>query len=325
MKFLVILAALAALSCSTTKDSDKSKDWDLPEAAKAPEWVYAPGQGCADSELCAAGEGESMESADAQARKALAAIFSVKITSQLDIHKTSFSDEEVEELKEFVSDQVNQTVDEVLEAVEIKRRYEREGLFFSLASLERSKAASLLKRKVSSIDNELEHLYRLKRKSSIKRMMGLLDERSLLADKLIVVEGQAGKAPVSFTQIQNLKYASGGFRKVYVQAGEDVPETMVKFMEQLLTGMGYQILDKRAVDYVVELKTRAKRSYLNVEGFQKYVFYVTVAAKDNAQKKLGVFTAAAAQTGRDKRDAYLRAKPTLQEEIEKKIDKLNLK
>ena len=329
MKTISILLCLAAVlfsSCSgVKKKSQDLKGTDSERPLDSPEWVYAPDEGCSESELCAAGEGESMASADSRARKALAAVFSVKINSQFDIHKTSYSDEEVSELKEFASDQVSETVDEVLEAVEIKRRFEKDGLFFSLAALDKDQAKESLRRKIEAVDDELRHLYGLKRKSSIKRMMGLLDERGQLADKLLVVSGRAPKAPATFAQIQNIKFSSGGYNKVYVSADQKVPSTLKKHLEQILVSSGYQVLDNRAVDYVVELKFDSKEAYLNVEGFKKFVFAFSANAKNNVNEKIGSFNVVETQTGRTKNDAFLRAKTDIQTEMESKVDKLNLK
>lgn len=325
MKKILCLASLLVISCSTTKKNDSQIDYDQAEDAKAPEWVYAPDEGCGSGEICAAGEGESMGKADARAKTSLASIFSTRIQSQLDIHKTDYSDEEISEIKEYVNDQVSETVDEALKTAEIRRRYERDGLFFSLASIDRRKTSRLLKREIEAIDNEINHLYSMKRKSSIKRLMGLLDQRSLIADKLIVVDGQASRAPITFSQVQNIKYSSGGYNKVFIRTGKNVPSTLSKYFQQMLTNSGYRVAQNRAVDYILELKYEAKETFLNVEGFKKFVFTFTALASNNVNEEIGGFTVVETQTGRTEQDAYLRIKNKFQKEIEKKLSNLNLK
>lgn len=325
MKAISILCTLLFVACSSTKNKSTSIDMDGPEGARAPEWVYAPDSVCGDSQICAAGEGESLEQSDIRAKKALASVFSTQIQSQLDIHKTTFSDDEVNEMKEFVNIQVGETVDGVLKAVEIEKRFERDKLFFSLAVLDKSKARESIRRQIDIIDSELVHLYSLKRKTGIKRMMTLLDERALLADKMIVVGGNAGRSPVTFSQVQNIKFANKGLDKVHVRSKSNVPKTMEKFFQQLLSESGYKVKDDLAVDYVLDLSYSSKEAYLNVEGFKKYVFTFTAIAVNNVKEKIGTLSVTTSQTGRNEQDAYLRAKPKLQEEIENKIDKLNLK
>lgn len=324
--FISILFVLSA-GCSThkSKDSKRIYDLDAAEKAKAPEWVYAPDEGCSSNHLCAAGEGESMNQADARARKAIAAVFSTQINSQFDIHKTSFSDEEVNELKERVNDVVTEKVDGILKGVEIKKRFQRDGLYFSLASLNKSKAIESLRREIKSLDSELIHLYSLKHKSSVMRMMEILDERAGLSDKLIALKGSASVAPVTFAQVQNLKFNTRGFDKVFVRAGESVPLSLSKGFSETLSDSGYKVRTDLAVDYIIDLKYEAREAYLNVSGFKKYVFTFSVQALNNLKEKIGSFNVTQTQTGRTEQDAFIRAKTKLQGEAQKKLSKLNLK
>lgn len=325
MKALFILSSVLIFSCSTVKKSEKPADLDQPEDSAAPEWVYAPDEACPDSEICATGEGESLQQADSRARKSLASVFGTKIQSQLDIHKTDYSDEEVSEIKEFVNSQISESVDGILKGVEIKKRYERDKLFFALAVLDKSKASESLEHEIEAIDSELSHLYSLKRKSSIKRMMTLLDMRASLSDKLIVINGKASASPVSFAQVQNIKFSSGGYNKVRIKTGNSVPVVFSKFLEENLTSSGYQVLDSSAVDYVIDLKYQAKEAYLNVEGFKKFVFTFSAQAYNNVNEKVGSFTINHVENGRSERDAFLKAKRVVQKEIEEKFNLLNLK
>lgn len=327
--FALLFANIYFSGCSLQKKTgaNASKKAEphkkLPE--ETPSWVYAPEEGCGEEEICAVGEGESLSAADISSKKGIAAIFSTKIQSQLDIHKTSFESAEISELKEFVLNQVGETVDGVLKSVEVKLRYEKNGLYFSLASLNKKKAADSIHMQIDSIDSELVHLYGLKRKSSIKRMMGLLDERAMLSDKLLVIDGSPSQPPVSFGQVQNIKYANKEHRKVFIRAAINVPNTLAKFFEQTMVNSGYQVLDEMAVAYVIDLRYEAKQAYLNVEGFKKFVFSFRVAATNNLGEKIGGFNVVQTQTGRTEQDAYLRVKPKIQEEIEDEFDKLNLK
>ena len=321
----IVFFLTAGCSSQKSKESKRIKDLDGAEKAKAPEWVYAPDEGCSSNHLCAAGEGESMNQADARARKAIAAVFSTQIKSQFDIHKTSFSDEEVSELKERVNDVVTEKVDGILKGVEIEKRFQRDGLYFSLASLTKSKAIESLRREIKSLDSELTHLYSLKRKSSVMRMMEILDERAGLSDKLIALKGSSSEAPVSFAQIQNLKFNTKGYDKVFVRAGDNVPLSLSKSFSESLSESGYKVRSDLAVDYIIDLKYEAREAYLNVSGFKKYVFTFSAQALNNLKEKIGSFNVTQTQTGRTEQDAFIRAKMKLQDEAQKKLSKLNLK
>ncbi|MCO4755811.1 MAG: LPP20 family lipoprotein [Bacteriovoracaceae bacterium] len=326
MKLICQFIFILAFGCSSSPKNAKHVDYDGADPAQTPEWVYAPDTGCVESEqICAAGEGTSLGQADLRARKALAAVFETKIESKLDIHQSSFSDDEISELKETIDSQVNETVDEILKSTEISKRFEKNGLYFSLAALDRSKTSKSLLAEIEAIDNELVHLYTLKRKSSIKKMMGLLEKRALLSDKLLVIKGVINKAPVSFAQIQNIKFSSTGFNKIFVRFEEQTPTTLSKYFLQLMTNAGYQIRKDRAVDYIVDVKYKTEEAFLNVKGFKKYVFSFVVEAKSNLGEKIGTFTINEVQTGRDENDAFLKVRPRIQKEIENKLNLLNLK
>ena len=158
MKLIWFISFLLLVGCSSTRDS--RVDLDGPTSTDTPEWVYAPDEACKDEiEICAAGEGESLEQADLRARKALAAVFETKIKSKLEIFKTSFSDDEVSELQESVEMQVGETVEAILKSTEIEKRYGKENLYFSLAVLKKGHASEMLNAEIDSIDNELTHLY----------------------------------------------------------------------------------------------------------------------------------------------------------------------
>lgn len=324
--YFMVLSFIFGTACSSQKSKDsRVQDIDAAERAKAPKWVYAPDEGCSPGHLCAAGEGESLGQADARARKAIAAVFSTQIKSQFDIHKTSFSDEEISELKERVSESVTEKVEGVLKGAEISKRFQRDGLFFSLAALDKSTAIESLRREVRSLDSELEHLYSLKRKSGVMRMMEILDERAGLTDKLIALKASASRPPVTFAQIQNLKFNNKGFDKVFIRSGDEVPLSLSKSFSQFLSDSGYKVRSDLAVDYIIDLKYEAKEAYLNVSGFKKYVFTFSAQALNNVKEKIGSFNVTHTQTGRTEQDAFIRAKSKLQDEAQKKLSKLNLK
>ena len=325
MKLFWCLAFLATLSCSTQIQKTKNKTFDEAERAEAPEWVYAADKACPPSEVCAAGEGESLQQADLRARKAMASIFQTHIASQLNARQTSFSSSEIDELKEMVEIQTQETVEGILKAVEIKKRFHKEGLFFALASLNKRKASQSLQREISVIDQELEHLFQGKKKSAIKRILTLLEKRRHLDDKMIVLRGESSKAAYTVADALNIKYASKGHKKVFVKAAKNAPSILVKQFEELLAETGYKTQRDSAVDYILEVGFSAKETYLNVKGFKKFAFAFSVEAKNNLNERIGSFVVNNEQTGRNQQDAFLKTKGYIQEQMEKNFNLLNLK
>src|SRR5690606_36014927 len=84
MKIIPILLLLS--SCSLFKSEPELS----ADSREVPGWVYAPYDACSEStELCATGEAKSSREAGAEARKNLASIFEVKVTSEFSAHASA--------------------------------------------------------------------------------------------------------------------------------------------------------------------------------------------------------------------------------------------
>ena len=95
-----------------------------------PGWIYSPYEFCQDGrEFCTAGEGRSLTEAEANARAHLASIFEVKIKT--DFQSFTSSSQVLpwqSQVKEEVQKSISESVDQVLEAVEIKKRHKKKTL-----------------------------------------------------------------------------------------------------------------------------------------------------------------------------------------------------
>ena len=321
---LIMLSVLFLLSCSSKKTKRIKVEYDQESFDGGPEWLYDPDKGCEKNELCVSSSADSSNLADTRAKKSIAAIFETEIKSNFDVYKTSMSQDELEQIEEEISSEVVESVNGILKTVIIKERFQKGDIFFALAALDKKKSAKSLREEMKILSDELSFLYGKKAKGSIKRMMILFDKHSRLNDKYIVITGKAIKLPITFAQIQNIKFTNKANQKVSIKSNNDTPKIIRKHLEQTLGEVGYKVIKSSAVDYYISMKWRSKNEYINVKGFEKYTYTIDISANDNLKKQIGSFTFSKTSTGRNKQDAFLKVKNEFLRNIDEKLNLLNL-
>jgi hypothetical protein len=327
MKNLIYFMAfsLIFISCSTSK---KKTDIELDggEAIDVPEWIYAPQSSCnEDQEICASAEGENSQISDTNARKSLGSIFESNVKSNFLIEKHGYTKAEASMLTERVSSEVSETISVVLNSVSIKTRYKKDGLSFSLASLNRLNAAKVLREEIKTLDDKIDFLYKKGNKSSIIKMHLLFEKRDQINTKIIVITNNPISTNMSFSKISQLKYSKKSGNRVFVKAVNTVPRTLKKWIESLLTQSGYKVVQDSNIDFILKIKYFVDEEFMKVKGFKKFSFSTNLEGKSNTGDKLGVFTVTVLGTGRTKQNAYLKIKKKLQEQIKRSFEKINLK
>lgn len=316
MKLLCLLLLVGACSHLNqfNKNSTESQD---------PEWIYSPYKLCNEQqELCAIGEGKSFTEADAVSRANLATIFEVKIQSDLTFtNSTQQTYPWQGEVKEDVQKALTESVNQILQGVEIKQRFKSKGISFSLASLNRSQAASSFSDKIKILDQELKVLWEKKQRTNIRRMMRLFLEREKLNEKLSIVTGLGRMSPVTWEEIVRWKKTKPDNEPVLLKFGQ-APDWMKEKLSEILSESGFHIVNSEA-SKVVSLQIESIKEFLNVDGFEKYTFTMSLMSIENGQKKR-VISSAKTVTGRTQADALLKVKSYFSEYIEDHISDLNL-
>lgn len=321
--FKVLFILFLAIGCSSSPK--KERKIIVPEGE--PVWLYSSEEGCRPTELCASGEGSAMKDSDAHAKKALAAIFETKIKANFKFSRQTFDNSEIVEMKEVITDEVNKQIEQVLKGAQIRERFKKDGIHFSLAVLDKNQAIRILRQELTKIDSEMEHYYSLKSRIYIKKLNMLFNRRELLNEKMIVVDSVDIPRKITFSQINNLKFTATGGKKLHLITATEVPRVMQKKIEEIFTEMGYEFTgkEKNASDYVINIKYGEKEEYLNVNGFKKFTFLINIEATTGQGKKLGIIALNEISNGRTKKDAFLKVRGKLIQEIGNNIEKLNLK
>lgn len=296
----------------------------LSETSKeTPSWVYAPYESCSEaSELCATGEAKTFGEADAEARKNLASIFEVKINSEFTaVTSTSQSAAWRSSVKEEIQSSLRESVNQILEGVEIKKRHRDKGLSYSLASLDRARASELIGGRLTKIDDELNTLWQRKERTSFRRIARLFLEREKLNERYFLVSGNPRPAMMSYKDILEWKKTRFNGSALALRVGQ-APEWMIEKVKELLTEAGFKIV-KGDASKALSLNVDSIKEYLNVAGFEKYTFTLNMTSFEGGEKNK-ILSASETVTGRTQTDALLKVKKFFNEYIEQHLSDLQL-
>ena len=288
-----------------------------------PKWIYSPYDGCSEaSELCASGEGKSFAQADAEARANLGSIFEVQIQSETNISSSSSQGFPWQgSVKEEVQKSLKESVHQILETVQIKNRYKKDRLSFALASLDRTKAGDLLLNRLEKLDHELALIWGPHQRTNLRRMVKLYMERERLNERYAIVSGQGKTSPVSWQQLMKFKESRPADEPLVLKIGQ-APDWMKEKISELLGEAGFRLVRGEAKK-MVTVQVDSIKEFMNVSGFEKHTFTLTLTSIMDGEKKRTISTSETV-TGRSQSDALLKVKSFFTDYIEQHLSDLQL-
>lgn len=314
-----ILLLLLVSSCALFQPKP-----DLSETSKdAPGWIYAPYEACSEeAELCATGEAKTYAEADAQARNNLASIFEVNVKSEFNVQTSSsqtfpWSGAVKQEVQQSLQESVNQ----ILETVQIKKHAKHNKLSYALASLNRSKATELIGGRLSKIDDELNTLWAKRSRTNLRKIVRLYLEREKLNERYSIVSGSPRPAQMTYKDIMAWRETRPKVENLTLKVGQ-APDWMTEKLKELLTEAGFRIV-KGDANKAISLNVDSIKEFLNVQGFEKYTFTMNMTSFENGEKNKVVSTSETV-TGRSQADALLKVKSYFNEYIEQHLSDLHL-
>jgi len=313
--FLFLLISGCALFRKEPVLSDSAKD--------DPSWLYSPYDACSESaELCATGEGKGFANADAEARANLSSIFEVKVQSDLSVTTSSTQTFPWQgQVREEVQKSVKESVNQVLETVQIKKHFRKAGLSHALASLDRHKASELIGSRLMKVDGELNTLWGNHQRTNLRKIVKLYTERERLNERYSVVSGQSRPAKVAWEKIIKWRESKPITEPLILKIGQ-APDWMKEKISELLTEAGFRLVKSNA-NKIVTVQVDSIKEFLNVEGFEKFTFTLGMTSIMNGEKKRTISTSESV-TGRTQADALLRVKDYFNEYIEHHLSDLRL-
>lgn len=318
LKFFFFLFLLS--SCSSMKGTQSKSEVTPDDGA----WIYEVEKGCPVEMLCASAGGKDQEEADTNAKKSLASIFETKINAQFRFVKNYIDNKDLSEVRESVIDEVNTQVDQVLKGAEIIKRFEKDGLIFSLVALDKNKSSQLLRQELTRIDDEMTHYFHLRNRIYLKKLVKLYNQREILNEKLTLISNQSIARKVTFSEINDLKYDEQTKLKIFLKMSESVPRILFVKVKNALTDIGHEIVSSDAGDVEISVDFKKKEEFLNVKGFKKYSYSLSLESYKKSKQKVGGFSLDYVANGRDDKNAFLKVRNKFLKEIDENLDKLNL-
>lgn len=301
--------------------------------SNSPDWIKEPIKFCPSGEICALGSGKNLERAMAVAREELAKVLKVKIIGSTNFNTYSRQIRE----QEWVQGQVNETYnkeieelsEEILEGTYIKETYKSENEnFFVFAGLNRNKTSLIIKNRIFLIDENIEHLFQLGRRASLFEAIKIFPLREDLDSRYEYLVGERIPPKVSLKDLysQKEKYFKKQ-TKVFLKFIDFKNEESLKaFIISRLLELGMvQVLDPNEKNaFEVNFFFSFKKSYFNVEGFEKYQFNLNAYSYNGSKMKIGSLNFSTDGIGRNFVQAKEIAQVKIKQYLSDNINQMNI-
>lgn len=170
-----------------------------------PDWIKEPIKFCPNNEICVLGSGKTLEKATVTAREELAKVLKVKIIGSTIFNTYSRQIRENESVEGKVNENFNKGIEEIsseiLEGTFVKETYKDGEHFLVLMALDKFKTGLIIKNKILSIDENIEHLYQLGRRASLFEAIKLYPLRDDLDSRYEYLIGEKIPPKISIKQL----------------------------------------------------------------------------------------------------------------------------
>ncbi len=295
-----------------------------PETShEVPEWVYSPYHSCLEAqELCATGEGKTFRKADAAARNNLASIFEVQVKSEFKVQTISAEATPWQaSVRQDVQHSLEESVNQILETVQIKKHFKKDGLSYSLASLDRSKGSELIGNRLYLLDKEISLLWKSRQRTSMRKLVRLTLEREKLNERYSIISGNPRPAAVSYEEVLSWRETKTNPVALNLKIGQ-APDWMTEKIEELLTEAGFKLV-KGNSSKALSMNVTSIREHLNVKGFEKFTFTLSLTSIEEGNMNKTISTSETV-TGRTQADALLKVKKYFNNYLEQNLSALHL-
>lgn len=290
-------------------------------AQEVPSWVNSPEKACSTRFLCAVGEGTGFQTASASARNELAKIFGTKVISKFQV--TTTSDNITTE--QMVNEDLEESTEQLLEGVEITKRYDGKTSVYVVASLDKVASAKVLKNQIQDLDQRLESHYKEGTFSGLYRSKRIFNQRQSLNERYEFLKGNRIPETISFKDLYELQKRLAKGKLVRIEALGKEKKKVKDLIENILTGIGFRVVrpNLEFKGLVVEGNLKVKEAFLNVKGFKKFEFIFSLSCFNKKKQKIGNMNYSKHFTGRDENQATEKAYADLAKYIKENIDDLN--
>lgn len=238
-----------------------------------PKWVNDPKLECKEENICAVGIGNNYNLAISDAKNNIQKYFETKISS-------SFRNELInnnDNIKEYSNEFINEETLGVLKGVEVVKTFNKQGTFYVLASLDKTKMINEVKTDMQSIDEKMLVLVNEATVSSIKKLEKMFSQREELNKKYLFLTNTKIPEIVKYEDIIDKKNKN---KKNSVNYYVDVDNSDVRvLLNNLITENAGSIVNNSInANIVIKGKITTKKEFLQVSGFEKHSITVEISS-----------------------------------------------
>ncbi|MFZ9000541.1 MAG: LPP20 family lipoprotein [Bacteriovoracaceae bacterium] len=300
-------------------------------AQEMPQWVHSPVEFCSSKYLCAVGEGSGKLVAEASARNELAKIFKVEIvaSSQFGLTEESTKSSEgalVGQVDSTQSTFLKESVDEVLEGLEIVETYMSDDGFYALARLSKKNASNRFTQQMNSLDDEIKVLMEQNKRSSFFKAYKIFKTREVINQRYHILNERFYNGFWSKKSILS-KLEEKKEQSVLVHlSNKNMPKEWEFLVLEGLLNLGYRVRTDKPSKYQFKIKTRFDKSqqHLKVKGFEKWKFEVNLLSSTKKKEKIGQVRLEFIQTGRSYEQCLSGAFEQFKKTLEDRLGELTL-
>ena len=240
-------------------------------AGELPDWVRK--SNCGD-DICAVGHGNSLELAIVDARNNIQKIFETKVSSKFK--------NKVKQDKEESSEILYEESEGILKGTSIKETYNKNNDFYVLAVLDRVKVANDIEFDVKMLDKKMATLIDDNSITSSKKLEEMYKKRESLNKKYLFLTGKEIQEEIEYKDVfENNKNNFSKVGSYYINIKN---EELKSFLTNLFNENGIKIaINSSSAKKVIDGKLIIKKEFLNVEGFEKYSFTLSLQLISNGK------------------------------------------
>ena len=240
-----------------------------------PEWVNDTNTVCSKNEICVIGSGDTLELAQANARKNISKYFETKVDAKF-ISSISSDENNVEQ---YSSSEVQETTQNKLKGVEISKTYFDGSEFYALATLDKILIIKDVKNNIDKIDSQMEILMN-KVNCNVSQLEELYKAREELNNQYLLLTGTIIPEKISYKQILDKKNQNTEL-SFYIEAYSSFEKDIKNYLSNILLSNGFTLSnDKTKADRIISLDISKKEIQINVKGFIKEEYFLNIKSID---------------------------------------------
>ena len=330
---IIFILSLSLGSCGSLTKTERKVIETRAQKKMKPIWLSSTSNFCSSQELCAVGEGTGRLIAEASGRKELSKIFKVRVKANTTIDSSMVTSTDKDQvisgkMEEELSQQIQETSEEVLEGVVTKEVYDDGESFFALVSLDKGKAGRIIRSKIESIDERLRDFIEDGRRHLLSQALDLIKVRENLHQRYQFLTNFTVKGPVNYKTIYNLKRKKALLGTTVYLTSKELDKNMglKDYIRKLLIKNDFKVIEEKGPShqFSVVIELVSQKIYFKVDGFQKNEFSLRVQALNKEKVKIGSISFTVTETGRSFWQSYERALPEIKRQIQKEMGLLKI-